>query len=220
METGRHKSTAKLALSGNWALAVGVSVVAALLGGLVCGSNVSLTTDIDSDVLQMLPPFVISYLRIVTPIALVLGIIQWIVGGTIRLGYCRFLLNLHDCKKASIGDLFSQFDRFGDGFCLALLQGLFVFLWSLLFVIPGIVATYRYAMAPFILTEHPGMRASDAIDASKYMMRGYKMDLFILDLSFIGWGFLCILTLGIGNLWLNPYQNMAYTAFYRELSAP
>lgn len=220
METKRYKLTAKAVLYGNWTLAVGVSVVAALLGGIISGYNVSLTSDIDSDVLPMLPQFVISYLRIVAPIALVLSIIQLIVGGMIRLGYCRFMLNLHDGQDASFGDLFSQTHRFGDGFCLSLLQALFVFLWSMLFVIPGIVATYQYAMAPFILLEHPGMRASDAIDASKYMMRGYKMDLFILDLSFIGWDLLCALSLGIGCLWLNPYRSMAITAFYRELASP
>ena len=220
MGTAHYKLTAKTVLSGNWMLAVGASFVVALLGGIVSGYNLNLTLDIDAEALQYLPDFIISYLRIVAPIALVLGIIQFIVGGMIQLGYCRFLLNLHDGQEASFKDIFSQTHRFADGFCLMFLKALFVFLWSLLFVIPGIVATYRYAMAPFILAEHPGMRASEAIDASKYMTMGSKMDLFILDLSFIGWDLLCVLTLGIGYLWLNPYRSMAYTVFYREFASP
>lgn len=220
MGTAHYKLTAKTVLSGNWMLAIAASFVVALLGGIISGWNVDPTLGIESDDLPALPQFVISYLRIAAPIALVLGIAQFFLGGMMQLGYCRFLLNLHDGKETSFRDIFSQTGRFADGFCLAFLKGLFVALWSLLLVIPGIVATYRYAMAPFILAEHPGMRASDAIDASKYMMKGSKMDLFLLDLSFIGWDLLCILTLGIGSLWLNPYRSMAFTVFYREFASP
>lgn len=220
MGTAHYKLTAKTVLSGNWMLAIAASFVVALLGGIISGWNVDPTLGIESDDLLALPQFVISYLRIAAPIALVLGIAQFFLGGMMQLGYCRFLLNLHDGKETSFRDIFSQTGRFADGFCLAFLKGLFVALWSLLLVIPGIVATYRYAMAPFILAEHPGMRASDAIDASKYMMKGSKMDLFLLDLSFIGWDLLCILTLGIGSLWLNPYRSMAFTVFYREFASP
>ena len=217
MGTAHYKLTAKTVLRGNWMLAVGASFVVALLGGIVSGYNLNLTLDIDEEVLQYLPDFIISYLRIVAPIALVLGIIQFIVGGMIQLGYCRFLLNLHDGQEASFKDIFSQTHRFTDGYCLMFLKALFVFLWSLLFVIPGIVATYRYAMAPFILAEHPGMRASEAIDASKYMTMGSKMDLFILDLTFIGWGILAGMLWNLGYLALNPYKNASHAAFYRQL---
>ena len=218
MGLSHYKLTARDALYGNWMLAVIVSFVAALLGGLVTGSNIDLTFGLDSDDLKYLPAFVITYLKAVAPFALILGIVQLIIGGTVQLGYCRFLLNLHDWQSASIRDIFSQFHRFADGFCLAFLRALFVSLWTLLLVIPGIVAAYRYAMAPFILAEHPEMRASEAITASKYMMSGSKMELFFLDLSFIGWALLSALTLGIGLLWLNPYHNMTHAAFYRRLS--
>jgi len=218
MEYHDLKLTAREKLYGNWKLAVGVSFVAALLGGVISGSNIDLTFGLDSDDLQAMPRFVISYLQVVAPIALVMGIVQFIAGGMIRLGYCHFLLKMHDGEEAKLEDLFSQTHRFTDGFCLALLTGLFTALWTLLFIIPGIIAAFRYAMAPFILYENPGMTASEAIDASKEMMDGHKMDLFILDLTFIGWDILAALSLGIGNLWLNPYRSMTHASFYRMLS--
>ena len=90
-------------------------------------------------------------------------------------------------------------------------------LWSLLLVIPGIIASYSYAMAPYILYENPGMRPTAAIKASKELMRGNKWRLFCLQFSFIGWALLCALTAGIGNLWLHPYQETAQASFYRQI---
>lgn len=89
--------------------------------------------------------------------------------------------------------------------------------WSLLFVIPGIVAAYRYSMATYIMAENPGMQATEAIERSKALMDGRKGDLFCLDLSFIGWALLATLTAGIGYLWLTPYMTVSRAAFYRSL---
>ena len=113
--------------------------------------------------------------------------------------------------------LFSQFDRFKQGFLQSFLRNLYIVLWSLLFVIPGIVKSFSYAMTPFIMADHPEMTAKEAIAASKEMMDGHKGDLFILGLTFFGWHLLAGLSLGIGYLWLNPYMNAAYAAFYRDL---
>jgi uncharacterized membrane protein len=84
-----------------------------------------------------------------------LGTAQFVLGGVVKLGYCQFLLKMQDGEDAQVNDLFSRFDRFGDGFVLSLLTGIYVFLWSLLFVIPGIIKVYAYAMAPFIMEENP-----------------------------------------------------------------
>lgn len=92
-----------------------------------------------------------------------------------------------------------------------------VLLWSLLLIIPGIVKAFAYSMAVYIMVENPEMRAIDAIHKSQDMMRGHKFDLFYLMLSFIGWGLLCILTLGIGFLWLSPYMYATQAAFYEDL---
>ena len=99
------------------------------------------------------------------------------------------------------------------------LMNLFIALWSLLFIIPGIVKAFSYSMTPFILEEHPELSANEAIDHSRAMMKGHKFDLFWLLLSFIGWGFLCLFTLGIGYLWLTPYMETAVAGFYEDVKA-
>lgn len=99
------------------------------------------------------------------------------------------------------------------------LMSLFIVLWMLLFIIPGIVKSFSYAMTPYILEENPELSANEAIDRSRAMMRGHKFDLFWLGLSFIGWILLSILTLGIGLLWLAPYMQTAMAAFYEDVKA-
>ena len=94
-----------------------------------------------------------------------------------------------------------------------------VLLWCLLLFIPGIIKAFAYAMTPFILVEHPEMRAIDAIRKSNAMMKGHKFDLFYLELSFIGWGILCLFTFGLGFIWLIPYMYTTIAAFYEDLKA-
>ena len=99
------------------------------------------------------------------------------------------------------------------------LMGLFIALWSLLLVIPGIIKCFSYAMTPFILEENPELSANEAIDRSRAMMKGHKFDLFWLLLSFIGWYLLCIITLGLAALWVTPYIETAVGAFYEDVKA-
>lgn len=100
-----------------------------------------------------------------------------------------------------------------------LLVGIFISLWSLLLVIPGIIKAFSYSMTPYILEENPELSANEAIDRSRAMMRGHKFDLFWLYLSFIGWAILCLFTAGIGFLWLAPYVTTTQAAFYEEVKA-
>ena len=92
-----------------------------------------------------------------------------------------------------------------------------VFLWTLLFFIPGIVMSFAYAMTPYILEEHPEISAWEASSRSRMMMKGHKFDLFYMYLSFIGWALLAVLTAGIGFLWLVPYVEATKAAFYNDL---
>ena len=217
MTSSDYRRIAREKLAGRWGTAILTTFIAGLLGGLVAQSG-SFNFDFPTNQTIELPPSLVQILAILVSIASIMTFVVFIIGGVIRLGYCQYLLKQHDSKTGEVRDLFSQFHRFGDGFCLSLLQSVFICLWSLLLVIPGIIATFRYAMAPFILQENPEMTASEAITASKEMMYGHKADLFLLNLSFIGWGLLSILSLGIGFLWLIPYENAAYAAFYRSLS--
>lgn len=97
------------------------------------------------------------------------------------------------------------------------LQTVYTMLWSLLLIIPGIIKSYSYAMTPYILEDNPELKNNAAIEKSMEMMQGHKLDLFLLDLSFIGWAFLCMLTFGLGFFWLESYMLTARAAFYEEL---
>ena len=146
-------------------------------------------------------------------------IITLLVSGPLAFGMAAFFVRLTRKREADLGELFSGFKNcLGESVLLALLIGIFTFLWSLLFIIPGIIAGLRYGMAYFILVDNPGMSAKDALDQSKAMMKGNCGKLFVLNLSFIGWGLLCVLTLGIGFIFLQPYMEASVTEFYNEIS--
>jgi len=214
MQPKEYRARARESLNGNWGTAILAGLIAAVLGGSIVGST-AINIELDETIVQFIPDSILLILGTFMSVASVLSIAQLVIGGTVQLGYCQFLLKQHDKQNPELKDLFSQFERFGQGFAQSFLRGLYVFLWSLLFVIPGIVKSYAYAMTPFIMADNPDMTANEAITASKKMMKGYKGELFLLDLSFIGWSLLCVLTLNLGNIALNPYRSAALAAFYR-----
>ncbi len=126
-------------------------------------------------------------------------------------------LALTQGKKPEIKDMFNGFSDFWSAFKVNFLTGLFVYLWSLLFVIPGIVKSCAYSQAMYILAENPKMSAREAITRSKEMMDGHKMEYFILNLSFIGWMILAPFTFGLLYIWLVPYMNATLTNFYNSV---
>lgn len=205
-------------LRGNYWLSVLVAFVATLLGAIITGGTI-FRVDVDTEVFHHLPRFIVRYLTIMGSISGFFALVQLIIGGTVQLGYAKYLLKQHDHASFDIHDLFSQFDRFKEGFLQSFLRELYIFLWSLLLIIPGIVKSYSYAMTPFIMAENPDMSAKEAIEASKQLMHGHKDELFTLDLTFFGWSLLAVLTLNIGHIFLNPYKNAAYAVFYKELTA-
>ncbi len=198
------------------------ALVALLFG--VLSVNLNYNFNISETVRVQLPALLSAILTITATIlgtiAGIIGAAQLFLRGTVELGYCKFLLHQHD-KNAplSVATLFSQFDRFGQAFLQSFLRALYIFLWSLLFVIPGIVKSYAYAMTPFLMTDYPHLSANEAITLSKEMMDGYKGDLFWLELTFLGWDLLSVFTCGIGLLFLNPYKQAARAVFYRQLLA-
>ena len=251
------RGIARNALRGRWSVAVLTGFVASLIGAGIAsaggsGSNSNnrvsrgeLNDFFQSALWHQIKPVVITLLVLV----FIWSIIQIIIGGAGKLGYAKFNLNLVDNKDAVFLDLFSQFDRLGAGFCMNFLTGLYIVLWTLLFIIPGIIKSFSYAMAPYILAEHPEMTASEAITESRHMMDGNKWRLFCLDFSFIGWNLLCSLPvivvvfaltgsilrsgagayallwiiplsipLSAGFLFLRPYEEAAWAAFYRDVS--
>ena len=135
----------------------------------------------------------------------------------VTYGLCAAFLSVVRTKAMRFENLFDSFKNLGPVFIANLLTMIFTFLWSLLFLIPGIVKSYSYAMTYYILADNPDMAPTDAITESRKMMDGNKWRLFCLDLSFIGWYLLSILTLGILALWISPYNMMARAEFYESL---
>lgn len=212
MEPKDLRRIARENLAGMWPLAIAVAAVASLLGGI----GMSFLPDIEYSLTGKEIFHISENLRVSLKSG-IFGFLAFILGGTLELGYCQFLLKQYDKQNPEFNDLFSQFHRFGTGFAQQFLRGLYIFLWALLLVVPGIIAAYRYAMTPYILADHPEMTASEAIEQSKRIMDGHKGELFVLDLSFVGWNILAGLCWNLGFLFVNPYLNAAKTAFYRKL---
>lgn len=225
MEYSQIRAQARATLRGKWALAVAVTLVAYLLGGAMTGA--SFLPEFTYQVREEYTSLKDALLTLVTVgsqfggafvSANLFALAQFILGGAVQLGYAEILLKQEEGQSFAFLDLFSQFHRFGQGFAQRFLRGLYTFLWSLLFIIPGIVKSYSYAMTPFIMADYPQLSASEAIDRSKEMMDGHKGDLFLLDLSFIGWDLLAALTMNVGHLALNPWKNAAHAVFYRKIA--
>ncbi len=145
------------------------------------------------------------------------SIAQLILTGPVTLGIVICMLKLMQEEPVALEDVLEGFKNFVPALLIYILTMVFTILWTLLFIIPGIIAAYSYSMCFYILRENPDMAPMDVIRKSKEMMKGHKMELFILQLTFIGWGLLSILTLGIGSLWLIPYVTASTTAFYLDL---
>lgn len=119
----------------------------------------------------------------------------------------------------NISHLFDGYSDFARVFLTMLLTAIYTLLWCLLLIVPGIIKGLSYAMTPYILADNPELMNNSAIERSMAMMEGHKMDLFLMQLVFLGWGLLCILTLGIGFFWLAPYMQASYAKFYEEVKA-
>ena len=231
------RQEAREVLQGNWLLAILVGLVAALLGGASSdGPEFKINFSggaLDAN-LQYAGQTIYSWGDGITPglrtflvggavylilAAVVLGVLYFVLGSVIQVGYARFNLNLTaGGEKPTVETLFSYFPHWKTVAVAQLLQAVYILLWMCLLIVPGIVAGYSYAMTSYILAEHPELTASEAIAQSKAMMEGNRWRLFCLQFSFIGWSLLCALTLGLGNLALRPYEMAAEAAFYREIS--
>lgn len=159
--------------------------------------------------------FIISGMTQVVPLVGPMG--SLILGGPFALGLAQFSLSISRNENAELEQIFKGFNHFATALAAYLLQLLFIFLWLLLLIVPGIIAAISYAMTFYIIADDSSIGAIEAIDKSKKMMDGYKMKYFTLCLRFLGWALLCILTLGIGFLWLIPYMQVTTAKFYDDI---
>lgn len=142
-----------------------------------------------------------------------------IVTPAFALSMAMIYLNVTDGIKPTVGDAFAGFEDFWAAFKVTFLMGLFTALWMLLFIIPGIIKAYSYSMSLYILAENKGKSARECIRESMAMTEGYKMDLFVLDLSFIGWALVTAITFGLAGIWVGPYMQATKVNAYRYLKA-
>jgi uncharacterized membrane protein len=145
------------------------------------------------------------------------SILTLIIGGPLALGAAIFSLSMSRGKEARLEQIFQGFNNFSTAFIAYLLIILYVLLWALLLIVPGIIAALGYSMTFYIVADDPLMKPQDALKKSKSMMDGYKLKLFYLCLRFFLLGLLCILTLGIGFFWLIPYGHVTMAKFYDDI---
>lgn len=145
------------------------------------------------------------------------GIGMIFVAAPMNISMCMIYINLAKGQKPTVANTFDGFDVFGKSLWLSIITSFFMFLWSLLFIIPGIVKSFSYAMAPYILAENHNMTAREALSESKRIMDGHKGELFVSHLSFIPWLMLGSITGGIAMIYVTPYMNMTITNFYNNI---
>jgi uncharacterized membrane protein len=192
MKRSELKKQAKAALKGHWGVAI-------LVGLAMVGINW---------VIGMIP---------------VIGWAVSLAAVVFDFGIAAFYLSVVRAGDIQFSTLFSaSFEGFAKKLGTMWLQILYIFLWSLLFWIPGLVKSYSYAMTEYILLDNPELTANEAITKSREMMDGYKWKLFVLELSFIGWRILCMIPLlgtVLNLLYVNPYVTATRAQFYEELKA-
>lgn len=142
-----------------------------------------------------------------------------IVVPAFTLSSIQIFLSVTAGVKPGVKDAFGGFADFWSAFKVSFLSGLYTFLWSLLFVIPGIIKAFSYSMSMYILAENKGKSARECIKESMAMTKGHKWELFVLDLSFFGWALLVAITGGIASIWVGPYIQATFANVYLDLKA-
>ena len=160
---------------------------------------------------------IIGAIQTTTEFFPLVGLLLLAISGPMALGIAIFSINISRNQDARLEQIFQGFNNFNTSLGAYLLMLLFTFLWTLLLIIPGIIAALSYSMTFYILADDNSIGAMEAINKSKKMMNGYKWKYFCLGLRFIGWSLLCILTLGIGFLWLLPYMQVSMVKFYDDI---
>ncbi len=159
-------------------------------------------------------------------VAAINGAISWtgigvlIIFGPFAYGTACFTLEMvrSNGQNTDLVSCFSGFKRFTDTLVTGLLYYLYLFLWSLLFVIPAIIKSYAYAMTFYLMQDDESLSGNEVITKSRQLMKGHKWQLFILDLTFIGWWIVGMLCFGIGTLWVSAYQQTARMHFFEDIA--
>jgi len=189
------------------------------------GTASALDEYLDSIAAGSIPSISLLYTKF-RPSGVALAVVLQLMLPVIHAGYMGYCLKLHRGQSGEYKDLLNAFLFFGKVLLLSIVTAVFVLLWSALLIIPGLVAHYRYRQAYFILIDDPDKSVLQCIRESKKLMHGKKLDLFLVDLSFIGWVIISTLvvlllplpfSLPVVSIWLSPYQWLTRAAFYDRL---
>lgn len=212
-DPGELKIAAKENLDGKWLVAIAVTVVAWLLVEAFTsnnGGNAAIKYVMENGRFVRVESDGSSFRNL-------MSIVSLIIGGPIYYGVAAYFLKLARFQPAEFNDLFSGFRFFTTNFILNLLIVIFTVLWTLLLIVPGIIAAIKYSMAYYILNDNPEIGGLEAIRRSKEMMNGHKMRFFEMWLSFLGWFILGVVTFGLGMIYAIPYYRAAKANFYLDL---
>ena len=145
------------------------------------------------------------------------SIVSLLISLMVIPGFYSYFLKISRNKKTSVKELFAKTDFFIPILLIYLLSCILVLLWSILFIIPGIIASFCYSQIYLVYLDNPKLKVTEVLKESKKLIKGYKMDYFILNLSFIGWSILAVFTFGLLYIWLIPYIVLTQINFYNEL---
>ena len=229
------KAAAKERMKQNHWMLVLVTFIASLLGGVassggISGVHFNYNTGTEGDATTMggeMPEEALVAMLVIFLVAIGAALITFVlaiafstfVSSVVRVGLCSWLLRFYRGEIPTVGELFAPFKRqYMQTVRVMFGTNLRIFLWRLLFIIPGIVKSYAYMMVPYLLHDNPNLTPKQAREISERMTMGYKADLFWLGLSFIGWHLLASLTCGILNvLYVTPWVQLSYAAAYEDL---
>ncbi len=224
------KTKAKLSLKANyWKSVLVAFVLMVLSGGLYTGSSDTGSEDATFDVNNFIDSVsgrmteqtqrLIGLGLVIIAVALVLGLlIDIFLLNPLKLGCKKYFLDASEGRAELYNMGFGFKSWYMNIVAVQFLTNLYIFLWSLLLFIPGIIKSYSYRMIPYIISENPEMSFTEAKDLSREMMNGQKWRTFVLDLSFILWGLLAALTFNIaGILWVEPYMQFTDAKLYLAL---
>ncbi len=200
-----------------------VSMVLLLIGGRDGnGGSSGNNTQSQRDAVNVLPEeisyWILKYMIMIGSIILVLWILRVFIGYVLEVGGRKFFVRVaeDDCYLGYLGHYFKE-GRYFSVVGTMFLRSVYLVLWTLLLIIPGIIKSYAYRMVPYILADNPSIGAKRAIELSNEMTKGEKWKIFVLELSFIGWYLLGLLALGIGILFVMPYEDATKAELYLHL---
>ncbi len=197
------------------------NVIVVLIGAVAAGVSGGASSSSSSSMSDLDPAVLLAVSIIVLAASAISIVISLFVTNIVLMGEAGWFQKSIHSDKLDIGVMFAPFKtKYMDNVLTMFLKQLYIFLWSLLLIIPGIVKTYAYSMVEYIKSENPNITPSRAIEMSNIMTEGHKMDLFVLELSFLGWNILSIFTFGILSIvYVGPYYNAAKAFAYEELKA-